>query len=376
MPFVWSLGTIIGPAIGGFFANPTASLPSLFSQSGLFGVFPYLLPNLICAILLLMSIVFGYFLLVETHPGMQSSKLKVSSLVISPKVSESMDQFSIGVGKRGYGTFHADNTCETKQWSHSKDSSSWMIKFNIRSQAFTPRVVGLVVALGIFTYHSMTYDYLLPIFFQDDRRKSISTLDINMARISGGLGMTTQKVGFILSVNGVIALFVQAAMFPLFASRLGVWKLLVLVTIIHPLNYMVVPFLTMLPNGLVCPGIWTCLTIRNFTSILAYPLLLILLKEASPVPSVLGKINGVAASAGAACRCIAPPIAGYLYSLGARQGFSGLAWCGSSFIAFIGVFQIFWIDREKSRTTPGLAAPMLENAKKDIVRVERSEVEV
>lgn len=53
MPFVWSIGTIIGPAIGGTFANPSVAFPWLFSPSGIFSMFPYLLPNLICAALLL-----------------------------------------------------------------------------------------------------------------------------------------------------------------------------------------------------------------------------------------------------------------------------------------------------------------------------------
>ena len=90
MPFVWSIGmrpneyvlsiftdfidtgTIIGPAIGGTFARPAISMPSVFSSSSIFATFPYLLPNLICACLLLISIVFGYFFLIETHPDMQA----------------------------------------------------------------------------------------------------------------------------------------------------------------------------------------------------------------------------------------------------------------------------------------------------------------
>ena len=47
------------------------------------------------------------------------------------------------------------------------------------------------------------------------------------------------------------------------------------------------------------PAIYFCLTIRNLFSILVYPLLLILIKEATPSPTVLGKVNGLAASAAA-----------------------------------------------------------------------------
>lgn len=153
-----------------------------------------------------------------------------------------------------------------------------------------------------------------------------------------------------MSVNGVIALVIQGVVFPLMAVWLGVWKLFIVVTILHPIDYFLVPYLALLPPNLVYPGIWACLTVRNFTSILAYPLILILLKEASPSPKVLGKINGLAASAAAACRTIAPPISGYLYGLGAKQGFTGLAWWGSGLVAFAGALQAISVKREGEKT--------------------------
>src|SRR4051812_35942710 len=71
MPFVWAMGTIIGPSIGGYFAIPAENFPNLFFPTGIFGVFLFLLPNLICALMLLGSILAGYFFLIETHPDMQ-----------------------------------------------------------------------------------------------------------------------------------------------------------------------------------------------------------------------------------------------------------------------------------------------------------------
>jgi hypothetical protein len=59
VPFVWSVGTIVGPMIGGLFADPHISYPHIFPQGCLFERFPYLLPNLICAALLLVSILHG-----------------------------------------------------------------------------------------------------------------------------------------------------------------------------------------------------------------------------------------------------------------------------------------------------------------------------
>lgn len=387
MPFVWSIGTIIGPAIGGLFANPSVSLPSVFPKSGLFTAFPYLLPNLICATLLLVSIVLGYFLLLETHPDMQvctSSGSHQHAAAETPLLATSGALANSGVDLRGesYGTFNAVDIQEKERWLVNADGSS-RADSGLRSgsKVFSNRVVMIVIALGIFTYHSMSYDHLLPIFLQDGRDGSMTVTAVSSLHLPGGLGLTIQAVGFIMSINGLIALFVQALIFPLFAAWLGIWKLFLMVTILHPIDYIMVPYLAFLPEKLLYPGIWVCLTVRNFTSILAYPLLLILLKEASPSPLALGKINGLAASAAAACRTVAPPFAGYLYGLGARQGFTGLAFWGSGLVAFSGTIQAFCIKREKNKTaTVRSVAPCLvpsvDRSKNDVVRIEVAEVEV
>lgn len=151
----------------------------------------------------------------------------------------------------------------------------------------------------------------------------------------------------IVSINGVIALFVQAVVFPFAAATFGIYNLFIIVSVLHPVAYLMMPFLVQLPPSWVLPGLYICLTVRNLLSILAYPVLLILIKEATPSPRVLGQVNGLAASAGAACRTIAPPVSGYLYSLSSKVDFTGLAWCGSAVVAGVGAVQAFTIKRTK-----------------------------
>ena len=355
MPFVWSIGTIIGPAIGGTFARPAVSMPSVFSSTGIFAHFPYLLPNLICAAILLISILFGYFFLIETHPDMQawSTQEELDHTTAETPLMTAGATADYGVDLRSdtYGTFNTVDIHETKQWKVNADGTSYSASISSKDtpKYFTRKVAMIVVALGIFTYHSMTYDHLLPIFLQDDRI-STSSVPRSPFSIPGGLGLAIRSVGIIMSINGIIALFIQAILFPLFASWLGVWRTFVMVTVLHPIAYFIVPYLAFLPPNSLYPGIYVCLAIRNFLSILAYPVLLILLKEAAPSPSVLGKVNGLAASAGAACRTISPPIAGYLYGEGTKIGFTGLAWWGSGIVAIAGAFQILLIQRTKNKT--------------------------
>ncbi|KAL1168846.1 hypothetical protein V6Z11_A05G108400 [Gossypium hirsutum] len=51
------IGLIIGPAIGGFFAQPVEKYPNLFAESSIFGRFPYLLPCLIISVYAVGSLV-------------------------------------------------------------------------------------------------------------------------------------------------------------------------------------------------------------------------------------------------------------------------------------------------------------------------------
>ncbi|THC87563.1 hypothetical protein EYZ11_012990 [Aspergillus tanneri] len=307
MPFVWSIGTIIGPAIGGLLAKPAEGFPSLFSHDGLFGKYPYLLPNVVCS----------------GATANAGADLRAESYGTFNQVSLQDEEVIVHTNGLRYGT------CPSTE------------------PIFTWRVTMLVIALAIFTYHSMSFDHLLPIFLQDKSAKETSNLGGTVLGFPGGVGLSTPTVGLIMSTDGIIALIIQSVIFPTLAHYLGVWRLFVVVTVLHPLAYFLIPFLIFLPQTLLFFGIYTCLILRNILSIIAYPVLLILIKQASPSDSVLGKINGLSASAGAASRTIAPPIAGFLYSTGSEIGCTALAWWGSTLVAIIGAIQLWFIQQKK-----------------------------
>jgi MFS family permease len=56
MPLVWSLGSVVGPSFGGFFAQPAKQFPSVFGDIEFFKRFPYALPNLIATVFFLVSV--------------------------------------------------------------------------------------------------------------------------------------------------------------------------------------------------------------------------------------------------------------------------------------------------------------------------------
>jgi MFS family permease len=159
MPFVWSIGTIIGPSIGGYFAEPAQNLPSLFSATGLFAKFPYLLPNLICSSLLLLSIIMAYFLLEETHPDKQPRGLfeeydaAVAETPLLP-AQGAMADAAANLTTESYGTFNAVEVQRDEMW-RVRSNGDW-IEAPANNKVFTWTVLQFVIALGIFTYHSVS----------------------------------------------------------------------------------------------------------------------------------------------------------------------------------------------------------------------------
>lgn len=369
MPFVWAIGTIVGPAVGGILANPAESYPEHFSDHGVFGRFPWLLPNVVCAAFMLASIISGFIWLKETNTDLQ----KGQQLNIYQNIAEQTPMISgsglatdnaVDLRSESYGTFNEVEVQKTDRWRVNEDGSSRASSISDKAAGkwLTRKIVMLTVALSVYTYHSMCYDHLLPIFYQDKSAQDVSILAANPFDIRGGLGLSTKDVGVVMSVNGVIALFIQAIIFPFVAERVGIWRVFVLVTVLHPVAFFIVPYLALLPSTLLYPGIYTCLTIRNLLSILDYPAILILLKQASPSPTYLGRINGLAASAGAACRCVAPPIAGMLYERGSSIGFTGLAWWAAGFVAMLGVLQLWFVPRiENESSVVKSIVPRLED---------------
>ena len=337
MPFVWSIGTVLGPAVA-----------ALTADTALFPTRPYLLPNLICAALLLMSIVIGYFFLKETRTIVFDVDTQVERAETESILAVGGATTDAGVDLRGesYGTFNAVAIHEEPTWKvrsngHSRPSSL----SSVCDRAFTRRVTMLVVSLGIYCYHSMAFNHLLPIFAQDERSGGTSSI----FHVSGGLGLSTQTVGVILSVNGVISLLIQGIVFPLLAGWLGVWRLFRVCVVFFPVVYFLVPYLAILPSSAMMPGIYACMTTWDFFNIIVYPLLLILIKEAAN-PRALGRINGLAASIGAAARCLSPPIVGEFYSIGYDIEFEGLAWWCTGAVAVLGAVQLVTIERKKSTT--------------------------
>lgn len=196
------------------------------------------------------------------------------------------------------------------------------------SSAWNRNMVLLILQLALVSYLQMVYGVLMPIYLVDSPSPDIPSENLDFR---GGFGFTVRKVGAVMSANGFMAIVVQGIFFTPFVRRFGVWKSFVSMTILAPLSYVVVPFITMAPRSHALIPIYMDLFAQNFMNIIVYPCLLILLKDSTPSVSILGRVNGMAMTCCSGARTIAPPLVGYIYGVGG----SAAAWWSIGLVALI-----------------------------------------
>ncbi|KAI1871460.1 uncharacterized protein JN550_004454 [Neoarthrinium moseri] len=361
-PFVWTLGGIVGSAMGGFLAQPARFYPSVFPADGLFGKYPYLLPNLVSVAVIVLAILQGILFLEETNPrhmrvdddhaveddeatdettplrGPRRRDVRQSAASERPPfIEESLPlplEANFDLRRSSFGTVHSIKLpADVRPGPPTRTPTNQSFK----GRTFNFTIIMITIALVIFSYHQMAFCTLLPTHLLDRPMAPRGQLDL-----WGGLGFTVHDVGIYLAVNGIIGLFIQGVIFPIFIDHVGVWKSFLLMILLYPTAYLLNPFLSAFPDGLVSPGIYLSMILQSFYGIIVGPCALILLKNATPSPLVLGKVNGLAMAACCLARTLSPPIVGIIYSAGG----SAAAWFSCAGIAVVGIVQSFWVPRK------------------------------
>lgn len=233
-PFVWTLGGIIGSAMGGFLAQPAQFYPSLFPADGIFGRYPYLLPNLVSVVVILLAILQGIFFLEETNPRKKREivehaveddavdertplhqpprrgKTAPSHQPERPRfMEESLPvpvEQNFDLRRTSFGTVHSIKL--------PTESITELQAETFTGRAFNYTVIMITIALLLVSYHQMAFCTLLPTHLLDRPAAPHGHLDF-----WGGLGFTVHDVGMYLAVNGFLGLLIQGFIFPIFVDK-------------------------------------------------------------------------------------------------------------------------------------------------------------
>jgi hypothetical protein len=375
--------------MGGYLAKPADYYPHIFSPDGIFGTYPFLLPNLVCVVAIVVAVAQGMIFLKETNPynAIREQQKKAAEwrdrraasertpLITggrkkdpSTNVRETEGSESDSSGKpspasyllvedglpsatdphfdlrrSSFGTMHSIIIDGRRPSAHRPSTTEPIVpdttKPDLRT-TFNFTVVMLIISLILVSYHSMGYFNMLPIYLLDKPWKYLHNGQLDL---HGGLGYDLHAVGGFMAVNGVISVFVQGVVFPIFVGKVGVWRSFAIMVGLYPLTYPLVPLLTLLPFGPArSAGIYATMVIQNHLNIIIPPCALILIKNATPSPLVLGTVNGACMSLLSLARTIAPPLEGIIYA----KGGSAAAWYSLCIITVAGAIQFWWIPRE------------------------------
>ncbi|KGO74053.1 Major facilitator superfamily domain, general substrate transporter [Penicillium italicum] len=352
MPFVWCLGSIIGPAMGGALAQPCDNYPTLFARSTLWDKFPFLLPNLVCITVLVCGIVVGFLFLEETHPEKKHRRdpgLELGHWLVNLCWGSRVqlpDHSDVDVKEKYFDAPPGYETAESSPCLRPVDDGA-SADCDLEGQkspapkAFTRQVILAIVAYGILAYHSVSFDQLMPVLLSTPRSDDDVVLPL---KFTGGLGMATKTIGFMLAVQGVYSMIAQLWLFPFVVKHFGTLRTFRFVLLVWPPLYLAVPYLVLLPAKIQMLAVYVSLISKITFHVIAFPATAILLANAAPSSKVLGSINGVAASTASLSRAFGPTITGLLHSKGLNSGYSVLAWWACGLVCLIGAIQSFWME--------------------------------
>ncbi|XP_042489562.1 probable peptide/nitrate transporter At3g43790 isoform X2 [Macadamia integrifolia] len=176
------IGLIIGPAIGGYLAQPAEKFPHLFSKDSLFGRYPYFLPCLVISIFS-GGVFIACFWLPET-------------LHMHPKQNENSNDAHEGP---------SCGTDEKEAIKETEDKGSSSIDENLLKNW---PLMSTIIVYCVFSLHEMAYSEIFSLWAVSGKKY-------------GGLSFTSQAVGQVLAISGFGLLLFQFFVFPLVEKSLG-----------------------------------------------------------------------------------------------------------------------------------------------------------
>ncbi|EGF99297.1 uncharacterized protein MELLADRAFT_94767 [Melampsora larici-populina 98AG31] len=303
LPLSFAIGSIIGPIVGGFLALPAQNLPFLFGNCAFLIEYPYFLPCLIGGMLNFLAIILGIFCLEETL----ETKRKPRNGTQRPTPSQGYEALST-----------ADSDSRPNVSPPHSIRSLCTVPIMTLMLTFTMihiNNVALVAVIPLYAYTSLVEHVLLSIV------------------VNGGLGMSLDQIGFILSVNGVGLIFVQLFLFPPLQRRFGavnLYKWSVPTFTITNLCLPIVTYLVHIKGNTTTMSLayMTVIMIMRTPGVMCYVCSMMLIKMLSPSSTTLGTLNGMMQTCRAFAQAIGPMLGTSLFAISISTGILGgnLVW--------------------------------------------------
>ncbi|KAI6676710.1 hypothetical protein NL676_037506 [Syzygium grande] len=269
----WGIGLIIGPALGGYLAQPAEKYPSIFSKESVFGKFPYFLPCLTISLFALVVSI-GSCWLPETlhmHRGYcehDESRKDVETVSLESGVK-----------------------CKTQKVEAEAPKRSLIRNWPLMSA---------ILAYCVFSLHDMAYSEIFSLWAVSPRRL-------------GGLSYTTEDVGTVLSISGAGLLVFQTCLYPYLDRLLGPILVARICGVLSIPLLSCYPFIAML-TGLSLSIVLNCASVAKNVLSLSVFTGLFLLQNKAVDQDQRGAANGIAMTAMSLFKAAGPAGGGAIFS--------------------------------------------------------------
>lgn len=274
------IGLIIGPAIGGFFAQPAENYPNIFAENSIFGRFPYFLPCLIISVYATGVLIACKWLPETLHKHVGKGNERDDPY-------DTSEPSSIESGRK-------DNIIELEETQTHKPSlfKNWPL-------------MSTIIVYCVFSLQEMAYSEIFSLWAVSDKKY-------------GGLSFSSQDVGEVLAISGFGLLLFQLLLYSPVEKILGPLMVTRLSAAISIPLLSCFPYIAML-SGVVLHLVINCAAIlRNTLSVSLVTGLFILMNNAVP-QSQRGAANGISMTAMSVFKAFGPAGGGALFSWAQRR---------------------------------------------------------
>ncbi|KAJ5342849.1 hypothetical protein N7541_011973 [Penicillium brevicompactum] len=333
LPVLYGIGGITGPLLGGLLIMETNPF------TGTKNPYPYLAPNLLSAVVLMVDFTLTAFFLEESLEDAESlPKIgrKVRSLFTwlwqftgdslpyphSRHASEAEDHDS-----------DLDSASEVSSLLGHHEDLSW-------DEIFNRDTVLLLLTYLIFAFCNVSFNSLFPIFAQ--------------AKPPAGRSLTPSEIGLSQGFAGIVTIIFQICIFNRLRDKMGNRWSYRAGLFGFVVSFVLMPFIGYKSrstdnltgkSALMAVELCFVLLVKTIASVGGLTSALLLVTNSAPNHAVLGALNGLAQTLSAAGRAVGPFLSGGLFSLTAKIQPKGEALAFGVFgaVSFIGFIMSFGI---------------------------------
>ncbi|KAH8905880.1 MFS general substrate transporter [Coniochaeta sp. PMI_546] len=344
MPLVWSIGSVFGPAFGGFFARPAEQYPALFGNSWFLKKYPFALPNIVACAVFFVSCMTGLLFLKETLESKRNHR--DWGLKLGEKLTDSLRPSK--KHHRRHRRSFVDDEAQAPLLSEQDMSSSERLTAQAEppshAEIFTKQTCINLLSYTFLALHSVAYDQVLPVFLNYPRQVPDEHNTQLPFKFSGGFGLSSDRIGTIFTVYGIACGIIQFFVFPPLCTRFGVLNCYRAAALTFPLVYLITPYTALIQDDKLRYALFmVIMLVKGFVVIVGFPCTTILLTNSASSLRILGTLNGYATSFSGLGRAIGPAMTGSVFSLGVQKGYMIFPWWTLAAVSLIGALPSWYI---------------------------------